>query len=300
MTKIGIASDHAGYEMKEFLVGYLSAMGYDVHDFGPGSPESVDYADYAHPLAEAVEKGEFECGIALCGSGEGMTMTLNKHQGIRAGLAWEPEIASLIRRHNNATLSSSRPASSPTTRPWRCSTPTSRRSSKADATSTASRRWPYPAASRLKNSRSGDACGSKTNAGSTDAMRTSAMRAAQMQSRQARWTADAIGAKATRTERMRCADSECSRYGSTDTTIRKCSKRSGKSRENRTPPARTASRATHRQAPESHPPKTGQRLQRKDEGSLRPQALCFFGTVEQSENRRAAARHRSVKGTSIE
>ena len=58
MTKIGIASDHAGYEMKEFLVGYLSAMGYDVHDFGPGSPESVDYADYAHPLAEAVEKGQ--------------------------------------------------------------------------------------------------------------------------------------------------------------------------------------------------------------------------------------------------
>ena len=104
MTKIGIASDHAGYEMKEFLVGYLSAMGYDVHDFGPGSPESVDYADYAHPLAEAVEKGEFECGIALCGSGEGMTMTLNKHQGIRAGLAWEPEIASLIRRHNNANI----------------------------------------------------------------------------------------------------------------------------------------------------------------------------------------------------
>ena len=86
MTKIGIASDHAGYEMKEFLVGYLSAMGYDVHDFGPGSPESVDYADYAHPLAEAVEKGEFECGIAL------------------SGLAWEPEIASLIRRHNNANI----------------------------------------------------------------------------------------------------------------------------------------------------------------------------------------------------
>ena len=104
MTKIGIASDHAGYEMKEFLVGYLSAMGYDVHDFGPGSPESVDYADYAHPLAEAVEKGEFECGIALCGSGEGMTMTLNKHQGIRAGLCWDTEIASLIRRHNDANI----------------------------------------------------------------------------------------------------------------------------------------------------------------------------------------------------
>ena len=104
MTKIGIASDHAGYEMKEFLVGYLSAMGYDVHDFGPGSPESVDYADYAHPLAEAVEKGEFECGIALCGSGEGMTMTLNKHQGIRAGLAWDKEVAGLIRQHNNANV----------------------------------------------------------------------------------------------------------------------------------------------------------------------------------------------------
>ncbi|WP_295960042.1 RpiB/LacA/LacB family sugar-phosphate isomerase [uncultured Alistipes sp.] len=104
MTKIGIASDHAGYEMKEFLVGYLDAMGYEVHDFGTSSPESADYADYAHPLAEAIEKGEFERGIALCGSGEGMAMTLNKHQGIRAGLAWEPEIASLIRRHNNANI----------------------------------------------------------------------------------------------------------------------------------------------------------------------------------------------------
>ena len=104
MTKIGIASDHAGYEMKEFLVGYLSAMGYDVHDFGPGSPESVDYADYAHPLAEAVEKGEFECGIALCGSGEGMTMTLNKHQEIRAALCWTPELAALARQHNNANV----------------------------------------------------------------------------------------------------------------------------------------------------------------------------------------------------
>lgn len=104
MTKIGIASDHAGYEMKEFLVGYLEAMGYDVFDFGTHSPESADYADYAHPLAEAIEKGEFERGIALCGSGEGMTMTLNKHQGIRAGLAWEADIASLIRRHNDANI----------------------------------------------------------------------------------------------------------------------------------------------------------------------------------------------------
>ena len=104
MNKIGIASDHAGYEMKEFLVGYLDAMGYEVLDFGTHSPDSVDYADFAHPLAEAIENGELERGIALCGSGEGMTMTLNKHQGIRAGLAWEPEIASLIRRHNNANI----------------------------------------------------------------------------------------------------------------------------------------------------------------------------------------------------
>lgn len=102
--KIGIACDHAGYEMKEFLVGYLDAQGYDVLDFGTDSPESVDYPDYAHPLAEAVESGEVPCGIALCGTGEGMAMTLNKHQGIRAGLAWEPEIGTLIRQHNNANI----------------------------------------------------------------------------------------------------------------------------------------------------------------------------------------------------
>ena len=106
MSKIGIASDHAGYEMKEFLVGYLDAMGYEVLDFGTHSPDSVDYADFAHPLAEAIENGELERGIALCGSGEGMTMTLNKHQGIRAGLAWEPEIASLARKHNDANVCS--------------------------------------------------------------------------------------------------------------------------------------------------------------------------------------------------
>ena len=104
MKKIGIASDHAGYEMKEFLVGYLSAMGYEVLDFGTNSPESVDYADYAHPLAAAIESGELEQGIALCGSGAGMALALNTHQGIRAGLSWEPEIASLIRRHNNANI----------------------------------------------------------------------------------------------------------------------------------------------------------------------------------------------------
>ena len=90
--------------MKEFLVGYLQAKGYEVLDFGAHSPESVDYPDYAHPMAEAVEKGEVDAGVALCGSGEGMSMTLNKHQGIRAGLCWDPEIAALIRQHNNANI----------------------------------------------------------------------------------------------------------------------------------------------------------------------------------------------------
>ena len=104
MKKIGIASDHAGYEMKEFLIGYLNAKGYEVYDFGANSPESVDYADYAHPLAAAIENGEFEFGVGLCGSGEGMAMTLNKHQAIRAGLCWEPEVSRLIRCHNNANV----------------------------------------------------------------------------------------------------------------------------------------------------------------------------------------------------
>ena len=98
MSKIGIACDHAGYEMKEFLVGYLGAMGYEVLDFGTHSPESVDYPDYAHPLAEAIEAGELTQGVALCGSGEGMAMTPNKHQGTGAELCWEPKVASPIRR----------------------------------------------------------------------------------------------------------------------------------------------------------------------------------------------------------
>ena len=101
---IGLASDHAGYEMKEFVVGYLQAKGFEVFDFGTHSPESVDYADFGHPLAEAVEQGEVDCGVGLCGSGEGISMTLNKHQGIRAGLCWLPEIAHLIRQHNNANV----------------------------------------------------------------------------------------------------------------------------------------------------------------------------------------------------
>ncbi len=102
--KIGIASDHAGYEMKEFLIGLLESWGYDVHDFGAPSAESFDYPDSAHPLACAVESGELPMGVALCGSGNGISMTLNKHQGIRAALCWNPELASLARRHNNANI----------------------------------------------------------------------------------------------------------------------------------------------------------------------------------------------------
>ena len=90
--------------MKGFLVGYVGARGDEGLDSGAHTPEGVEYPDYAHPLAEAVEQGEVEFGIGLCGSGEGMAMTLNKHQGIRAGLCWDPEVASLIRRHNNANV----------------------------------------------------------------------------------------------------------------------------------------------------------------------------------------------------
>lgn len=104
MKSIGIACDHAGYELKEFLVGYLSSNGYEVTDFGTDSEQSVDYPDFAHPLAEAVASGELPAGIGICGSGEGMTITLNKHRGIRAGLCWIPEIAELTRLHNDANI----------------------------------------------------------------------------------------------------------------------------------------------------------------------------------------------------
>lgn len=102
--KIGIASDHAGYQMKEFLIGYLDSLGYDVHDYGCHNEESCDYPDYAHPLALAVESGEVPVGIGLCGSGQGISITLNKHQGIRAVLSWIPEIAELGRKHNDANV----------------------------------------------------------------------------------------------------------------------------------------------------------------------------------------------------
>lgn len=104
MQKIGVACDHAGYEMKEFLVGYLAAKGWEVIDFGTNSEESVDYPDFAHQLGEAIDNGDVEWGLGLCGSGEGMAMTLNKHAKVRAGLVWLKEIAALTRQHNNANV----------------------------------------------------------------------------------------------------------------------------------------------------------------------------------------------------
>ena len=102
--KIGIACDHAAYDLKEFLVGYLSTKGFEVKDFGTHSEESCDYPDFAHALGEAIDNGELERGVALCGSGEGISMTLNKHQSVRAALCWIPEIAKLSRQHNNSNV----------------------------------------------------------------------------------------------------------------------------------------------------------------------------------------------------
>lgn len=101
---LAIGSDHAGFERKEFLKKWLIANGYTVKDFGTHSLDSVDYPDFAHPVASAVEKNEFDLGILLCGSANGVAITANKHQGIRAALCWTDEIASLARQHNNANI----------------------------------------------------------------------------------------------------------------------------------------------------------------------------------------------------
>ena len=102
--KLGICSDHAGFDFKTDLISHLQEKGHEIVDFGTHTTASMDYPDVAHPLAEAVEKGEVELGIAMCGTGNGMQMALNKHQGIRAGLCWDVEIARLIRQHNNANV----------------------------------------------------------------------------------------------------------------------------------------------------------------------------------------------------
>jgi ribose 5-phosphate isomerase B len=102
--RIALAADHAGYKYKNELAELLKAEGYEIKDFGTNSEESMDYPDTAHPLASAVENGEFDFGFTLCGSGNGITMTANKHQNIRAALCWNAEIASLARSHNNANV----------------------------------------------------------------------------------------------------------------------------------------------------------------------------------------------------
>ena len=103
---VGFACDHAGYQMKEMLVEYLMGEGYAITDFGTMSEDSCDYPDYAHKLAAAVADGVCNVGIALCGSGNGISMTLNKHRNIRAALCWQAELAKLARNHNDANICS--------------------------------------------------------------------------------------------------------------------------------------------------------------------------------------------------
>ena len=102
--KIGICSDHAGVEYKSKLISYLLSKGYEIVNFGTDSTESMDYTDVAHPLGSAVESGAVDCGIALCGTGNGMAMTLNHHRGVRAGLAWNVAVGTLVKEHNNANV----------------------------------------------------------------------------------------------------------------------------------------------------------------------------------------------------
>lgn len=101
---IGLACDHAGYELKQFVKQYLTEKGIPFKDYGTDSTESCDYPDYAHALAKGMEDGAVGTGIAICGSGEGISMTLNKHQTVRAALCWMPEIAHLARQHNDANV----------------------------------------------------------------------------------------------------------------------------------------------------------------------------------------------------
>lgn len=104
MEKIIIASDHAGFRLKEKLVKWLISSRYEVKDLGSFSEDSVDYPDYAHPLAIAVEKGEYAYGITICGSGNGINMASNKHQKIRSAVCWNEDISRLARSHNDANI----------------------------------------------------------------------------------------------------------------------------------------------------------------------------------------------------
>ena len=101
---IALGSDHAGFELKNDLIVYLVEKGYELADMGPDSANSVDYPDYAHKVATAVTHGSACCGILICGSGNGVCITANKHAGVRAALCWEPEISALAKQHNNANV----------------------------------------------------------------------------------------------------------------------------------------------------------------------------------------------------
>ena len=102
--KIAISSDHAGVEYKKAIVEFVQSLGFDIQDLGPYNEDSVDYPDFAHKLAEKILQKQADLGIILCGTGNGVAMAANKHQGIRAGLCWNKEIASLIRQHNDANI----------------------------------------------------------------------------------------------------------------------------------------------------------------------------------------------------
>jgi ribose 5-phosphate isomerase B len=101
---IPIGADHAGFQLKETLKKHLISKGYEVNDFGCYSEESIDYPDFAHPVAEMVEQNKGMLGILICGSGNGISMSANKHQGIRSALCWKTEVAELARLHNNANI----------------------------------------------------------------------------------------------------------------------------------------------------------------------------------------------------
>lgn len=102
--KVGLASDHAGFELKEFVSAHLASKGMDLVDFGTHSLASTDYPDYAHALGTAVTEGRVDFGVAICGSGQGICMTVNKHAHVRGALVWAPELAEMTRRHNNANV----------------------------------------------------------------------------------------------------------------------------------------------------------------------------------------------------
>ena len=103
---LAIASDHAGYQMKLSIIKHLEEKGYELRDFGTDSTRAVNYPDFGHPLAEAVESHRFPMGISLCGSGNGINMVTNKHQGIRGALCWNREISKMARSHNDANICS--------------------------------------------------------------------------------------------------------------------------------------------------------------------------------------------------